>query len=106
MNLGNLDLKKSAATLSIGGVVTAGALFGVLDNRYASASDVDVLVQAIQEDRVERLEVQIADAERRIKRIMVKPVEQRNEYEVQDLLDLEATRERLLRKLERLNGRY
>ena len=97
-------LKKAGVGVTVGGVISAGALFGVLDNRYALASDIQDLTSMIYEDRVDELEFKIDEIERREANIRLVPKEQRPEWAKNELLQLENRKERYIRKLDRLLG--
>ena len=55
--------KKQVTTVSVAGLGSAVALFALMDTRYAIATDVELIIQAIQGDRVERIEMQIKESE-------------------------------------------
>ena len=98
----NETIKKTTAYVSLGGVLSLGALFGLLDQRYASASDVEILVQSIENDRVERLEFAIASVARRISYLL--SIDNRSARDEQQLASARYEKEYLIRTLKRLSG--
>ena len=97
-----VDLKKAGTVVGLSGVVSVGALFAVLDQRYAQASDVQLLVQTVAEERIERVEFEIESVERRLIYLYQIPEEDRSAWETQQIMEAEHEKEYLLRKLERL----
>lgn len=88
-------------------VLTASILGGALsymDARHASAMDVGNLTKIIQASEIARIEYMIEEVDRRIKRIRRTPEADREPYQIDDLIDLEARREFLLRELQRLEA--
>jgi hypothetical protein len=88
------------AVASLIGIVVYGATF--LDSRYASASDIGALIGSITDGRIERLEYEIKDCERRVQRVLMMPEESRTSWDMQDLQDAKNSKEFLLRQLKRL----
>lgn len=86
-----------AVTISL---FTGGMAY--LDSRHASASDVRDLTRILKASEIARIEYQIEEAERRIRRIHRVPEEERPPFEADDLIDIRARREHLLRELDRL----
>lgn len=93
--------KVTALTLS--SVIAAGGVFTALDARYVSSADLDVLVQSIESDRVERLEQQISDAERTKRYLNSKPQDELTEWDRIELMQATSDKEAAIRKLERIN---
>lgn len=104
MNLDASTIKKAGATITLGGAVSAAALFGLLDQRYAMATDVQALTTVIQEDRIDELEYKIEEAERQEANIMRVPLDERPEWVDQELLQIKNRKDRYIRKLDRLLG--
>jgi len=98
-------LSKKAGAISLAGVLSAGGIFTFLDARYVSASDFQQLTSAINDDRVERMELAIREANRRIKYITMIPESERTTWETQDLYDAQEAKESFIRRLERLDER-
>jgi len=99
-----MNVAKHRGTESFITVATLVAVLTFMDERHATASEVQDLTNAIQSDRIERVEYHIEDAERRIKQIVVVPVAERTPYQVKDLLEAQYNKEMHLRKLKRING--
>ena len=93
-----------AVRLGVIATLFAVIAYGVdaLDSRYAQASDISALVKSLNEGRMERLENEIRQAERRIQRVKMIPEESRTAWDLQDLQDALNEKEFLLRQLERL----
>ena len=96
--------KKQVTTVSVAGLGSAVALFALMDTRYAIATDVELIIQAIQGDRVERMEMVIKDAEERALYLNSIPQEKLSDYQRQDLLRQTHKKEAAVRKLDRING--
>ena len=96
------EAKKLAGAVSLSGVISIGGLLALLDNRYAAAMDVQILTETIVESRIEELEFKIEDIEdRQLRRNLIDP-NQLEDWEIQEMLDMENKKERYIRKLERL----
>lgn len=104
MNLGELNAKKTLGAVGLSGVLTVGGVLTFLDTRYALAMDVQQLVSSIQEERIERLEFEIADCDRRLRHLRLVPEEAQDGYHSMRVEEVEAQRELYIRKLERLTG--
>ena len=96
-------IKTRLELLAIVGVLLGGAL-ALVDARYAAATDVGQLISSLNAARMERLEYEIKQCERRITRVMLIPEDQRTPWDIQDLNDAEDEKEFLLRQLARLEG--
>jgi hypothetical protein len=88
------------AVASFVGLLAYGATF--MDARYASASDIGALIGTISDGRIERLEYEIRNCDRRVQRVLMIPDGQRSSWDIQDLQDAKNSKEYLLRQLERL----
>ena len=93
----------------LGLVISFGTIVGMaaaalvwMDSRHASAGDIDKLAEAIKQSELSRLEYRIEETERRYKRIMRIPEEDRTAFDREEIIDLEGRREYLLRELKRL----
>ena len=104
MNLDAASLKKAGVGISVGGLISAGALFGVLDQRYALASDIQDLTSMIYENRVDELEYKIDEIERRMANLKLMAETDRPEWVKNELRQLSNRKERYIRKLDRLLG--
>ena len=82
-----------------------GVLLGYMDSRHASAMDVQKLTTAVQSSEVSRIEFQLDDVSRRYKRLIRIPEDERQQWEKEDIVDLEVRKEFLLRQLKRLEGK-
>jgi len=107
--MNTLDLLTNKITITLGVVALIGTLFTIGDSRWASATDVQELSTDVQElsanihdSHVDRLESDISEAERRIKRIMLITEEDRTNWEKGEVLDQKASKEMFLRLLNRL----
>jgi hypothetical protein len=98
---GNLPSKKNTV-LSVAGIASVTVLFTLLDFRYALSSDLSVLTEAIQTDRVERIETEIKLAEGSILYILAKALEDRTAWEKQLLILEQNRKEMAVRKLLRI----
>jgi hypothetical protein len=85
---------------SLIGIIVYGATF--MDARYASAADIGALISTIKDGRIERLEYEIKDCDRRVQRVLMVPEADRTSWDVQDLQGAKNSKEYLLRQLERL----
>ena len=79
---------KKTAAISLSGLVGAGALFTAMDARYATASDIELLIDTIQEERIERMELCIDEAERQLKYILLTPESERDAIDVQVQMEI------------------
>ena len=95
---------KKTAAIGVSGFAGLAAMFAVLDGRYATASDVEMLTQTIQMDRVDRLENCIERAENTIRYMSLIPDDERDARDEQELMDAEISKERCIRKLERIEN--
>lgn len=89
-----------ALVISFAVVLTSTVAF--LDGRHAAADEFEEVIQLIKAENIDRLEYRISDADRKISRIKRVPEDEREQWEEADLIDLEATREYLLRQLDRI----
>ena len=89
--------------ISTGTIIAMGAsvLFW-MDSRHASAGDIDRLTEAIKQSELSRLEYRIEETERRGRRILRIPENERTQFDNDELVDLELKREFLLRELKRI----
>ena len=88
-------------------VLTATILGGALtfmDSRHASAMNVQNLTLVLQASEVARLEYQLEETERRIRRIKRISEADRKPFENDDLVDLESKKEHLLRQMGRMEA--
>jgi hypothetical protein len=85
---------------SLIGIIVYGAAF--MDARYASASDISSLIGTIKDSRIERLEYEIRNCDRRVQRVLMVAEADRTSWDIQDLQDAKSSKEYLLRQLERL----
>lgn len=92
-------------------VLTSGGIFTLLDSRYALASEIqdihagiDRLTSAIGEDRIERLELNIKQSERRINLLLLVSNADRSDIQKQSLLFEQDSKQKYIRKLERLTN--
>lgn len=95
----------SRIALVIGGATLVGFLFGAiawLDSRHASAADIADLTRLIKASEISRIEYQIEELERKMRRIKMIPPVERDRFDNADLEDMAARKEALLRELERL----
>jgi hypothetical protein len=97
-----LNHKLTAVVLT---ATLVGGALSYMDARHASAMDVGNLTAVLQASEIARLEYMIEEIDRRIKRIRRIPEGNRKVFEQDDLVDMEAKREYLLRELERLEER-
>ena len=102
--------KKSIAAILVT-ALSSGGVFTLLDSRYALAAEVqeihtsiDNLAASIYEDRIERLEILIAETERRISFLSLIPEDERSSAQKQMLLSESGDKDRHLRKLKRLTN--
>jgi len=79
-----------------------GGLLTFMDGRHASAMEVRDLTEVIKASEIGRLEYMIEELDRRIRRVKRIPDVDRNQFERDDLIDMEARKEFLLRDLDRL----
>lgn len=100
MEVLNHRLTALASILVLGGM---GLAF--MDTRHASASDMAALTQEIQSDRIDAIEYQIAETERRIKRILLIPAPERSQWDAVTLTEEMDRKEYLLRKLQAIMER-
>lgn len=98
------DLVKARLELLVILSVLLGGSLAIVDARYAAAGDVTDLISSLNAARMERLEYEIKQAERRITRVELIPEEERTPWDIQDLNDAEDEKEFLLRQLARLEG--
>jgi hypothetical protein len=84
------------------GIIGGGLAF--MDSRHASSSEVQDLVHVIRGEQVNRIEFEIESVERAYKILKSIQVDDRTASQEIDLLDLEAKKERYLRKLDRINA--
>ena len=92
----------------IGGITLVSSLFGAiawLDSRHASASEIDSLTRLLKASEISRIEYQIEEIDRRVRRILMVPPVERDRYDNADLEDMRARKEALVRQLERLEGK-
>ena len=104
------DLSTTKKVAGISGISMAALLAVLLpigDDRYAMSSDlqdvvsiVKVLATNVQLDRESRAEYRVRDVERRIKHILVIPVDERSTYQKSLLVDLEFEEKEVLRQRE------
>ena len=87
-----------------GTIVIFGAIIAYAKSEFASAAEFEAIVQAVQMDRIERTEDRISDKEITIRRIELIPAEQRTDWERTELMSSKDERQKLLRRLERLEG--
>ncbi len=97
-----IDILKSKITLTLGVATLIGMLFAFGDSRWAPANDVKELSIMIYDESIGRLEFNISESERRIKRIMLITEEDRTNWEKGEVLDQKASKEMFLRLLNRL----
>ena len=98
------EAKKLAGAVSLSGIISIGGLLTLLDNRYASAMDVQSLTDTIIESRIEELEFKIEDLEDRMLRKSFISEDELEPWEKQELIDLENKKERYIRRMERLTS--
>lgn len=79
-----------------------GGSLGFMDTRHASAMDVKSLTEILQASEIGRVEYMIEELDRRIRRIRRVPEVDRNQFDRDDLIDMEARKEYLLRELDRM----
>ena len=101
------DQLTSRVALVIGGITIVSAMFGAIaffDSKYASAMDVKDLTRLITQSEISRLEYQIEEIDRRLRRILMIPPIERDRFDNADVEDLRARKETLLRRMERLES--
>ena len=79
-----------------------GSALAFMDTRHASAMDVKGLSAAIYDDRIQRLEYQIAEQEDEIVDILSIEVDDQTRQDLRDLNRARDRKEELLRRLDRL----
>lgn len=95
-------MAKAIATGTIIAMFVGGLSY--MDTRHASAMDVHNLTEMLKASEIARYEYLIEEASRRIKRIKRVPEADREAVDREDLIDLEARKEFLLRELDRLEN--
>ena len=99
-----LEVMNHRITLLVGTLAIIGSGLAFMDRRHASASDVQDLTQMIWDERIEDLEYKIEELERRQANIRRVPEEDRPDWALQELLELDNQKERYIRKMDRLLG--
>jgi len=104
-----IEILNHRLTLAIAVITIGGIGLGVMDSRHAAASDVSNLSESVQaiadsirNGQIDELEFKISESERRAARITRQPIDERTNWDIQDLEDANIQKERYIRKLERL----
>lgn len=97
-----VEILNHRLTALISVLVLVGMGLAFMDSRHASAMDVQQISDFLYESRIDDLEYKIQECERRIRRILLIPEEERDLWDATQLDDELNKKEHYLRKLKRL----